>query len=63
MNKNYKKIRDRCRKGIPSAIRPKAWLYLSGGQSLMEAHPNVYHELLEQEGDPQIIDEIKRDRK
>lgn len=62
MNKNYKKIRDRCRKGIPSAIRPKAWFYLSGGHSLLVAHPNVYQELLEQEGDAQIIDEIKRDQ-
>lgn len=62
MNKNYKKIRERCRKGIPSAVRAKAWFYLSGGRSLQEAHPNLYHELLEREGDPQIIDEIKRDQ-
>lgn len=47
---------------IPSAVRPKAWFYLSGGQSLLEAHPNVYYELLEQEGDAQIIDEIRRDQ-
>lgn len=62
MNKNYKKIRDRCRKGIPSAIRPKAWFYLSGGQTLLDANTNLYQELLQQEGDPQIIDEIKRDQ-
>lgn len=62
MSKNYKKIRERCRKGIPSAVRPKAWFYLSGGHSLLEAHPNVYQDLLEQEGDSQIIDEIKRDQ-
>lgn len=62
MNKNYKKIRDRCRKGIPSAVRPKAWFFLSGGQTLLDAHPNVYQELLDQEGDPQIIEEIKRDQ-
>lgn len=62
MNKNYKKIRDRCRKGIPSAIRPKAWFFLSGGHSLLEAHPNLYLELLQREGDPQIIDEIRRDQ-
>jgi hypothetical protein len=42
-------------------VRPKAWFYLSGGQSLLETHPNVYQELLEQTGDEQIIDEIKRD--
>jgi len=62
MNHNYKKIRERCRKGIPSAVRPKAWFYLSGGHSLLEAHPNVYQELLDQSGDPQIIEEIKRDQ-
>lgn len=29
MAKNYKKVRERCRKGIPQSVRPKAWFYLS----------------------------------
>jgi hypothetical protein len=62
MNKNYKKIRERCRKGIPSAVRPKAWFYLSGGHLLHEKYPNLYQELLKQPGNPQIIDDIKKDR-
>lgn len=62
MNKNYKKIRERCRKGIPSAVRPKAWYYLSGGQILHEKYPNKYQELLNEPGNPHIIDEIKRDQ-
>uniref|UniRef100_A0A8D9A0X1 TBC1 domain family member 10B n=1 Tax=Cacopsylla melanoneura TaxID=428564 RepID=A0A8D9A0X1_9HEMI len=35
MQKNYKKVRSRCRKGIPRKIRPLAWHYLCGGQLLM----------------------------
>lgn len=62
MNKNYKKIRERCRKGIPSAVRPKAWFFLSGGHNLYEANKTVYLELLAQPGDSQIIDEIRRDQ-
>ena len=28
-------VRDRCRKGVPSSIRPRAWQYLCGGNYLM----------------------------
>lgn len=62
MNKNYKKVRERCRKGIPSSVRPKAWFYLSGGNILLNKHPNLYNELLKQPGNPQIIEDIKKDR-
>ena len=30
MIKRYDKVRDRCRKGIPSAIRARAWQHLCG---------------------------------
>lgn len=30
MLKRYKKVRDRCRKGIPSALRARAWQHLCG---------------------------------
>lgn len=30
MMRNYKKVRERCRKGIPSSIRPRAWNFLCG---------------------------------
>ena len=32
----YKKVRSRCRKGIPPATRPEAWYYLCGAKYLME---------------------------
>lgn len=32
MMKNYKKVRQRCRKGIPSSVRPRAWIHLCGAQ-------------------------------
>lgn len=62
LTKNYKKIRNRCRKGIPQSVRAKAWFYLSGAYQLHEKHPNLYAELLQQEGNPQVIEEIKRDQ-
>ncbi|VVC97785.1 unnamed protein product, partial [Leptidea sinapis] len=61
MNKNYKKVRERCRKGIPASVRPKAWLYLCGGQLLLEKHPNEYEELLQAPGDPKCMDDIRKD--
>jgi len=53
-------IRDRCRKGIPKSVRPKAWFYLSGAYLLKKKNPNVYHELLEKPGNPSTIEEIKK---
>ena len=32
----YKKVRSRCRKGIPPATRPEAWFYLCGAKYLMD---------------------------
>lgn len=62
MSKNYKKIRDRCRKGIPKSVRPKAWFYLSGAYLLKKKNPDVYEELLKKPGNPATIEEIKKDK-
>jgi TBC1 domain family member 10 len=62
MSKNYKKVRERCRKGIPSAIRPKAWFYLSGAHLLHEKYPTLYEDLIKQPGNAHIISEIKKDQ-
>lgn len=62
MTKNYKKVRERCRKGIPSSVRPKAWFYLTGAYLLQQKYPDVYQEMLKQEGDPHIMEEIRKDQ-
>ncbi|XP_037974715.2 TBC1 domain family member whacked [Plutella xylostella] len=61
MSKNYKKVRERCRKGIPASVRPKAWLYLCGGSLLMSKHAAVYEQLRRAPGDPRCVDDIKKD--
>lgn len=55
-------IRDRCRKGIPKSVRPKAWFYLSGAYLLKKKNPDVYEELLKKPGNPATIEEIKKDK-
>uniref|UniRef100_A0A182VR32 Rab-GAP TBC domain-containing protein n=1 Tax=Anopheles minimus TaxID=112268 RepID=A0A182VR32_9DIPT len=62
MNTNYKKVRERCRKGIPDALRQKAWFLLTGANHLMAQFPDWYQHLLEAPGNPQIIDEIRKDQ-
>ena len=43
MMRNYKKVRERCRKGIPSSVRPRAWMHLCGAQYHM-INPDDRHE-------------------
>ena len=57
----YSKVRDRCRKGIPSSLRPRAWQHLSGGKFLMEKNKGIFDEILLQQGEPKWIDEIRKD--
>jgi len=61
MASKYKKVRDRCRKGIPSSIRPRAWQYLCGGRYLMKQNKGIFDELLSQPGDPKWMDDIRKD--
>uniref|UniRef100_A0A8D8RJ63 TBC1 domain family member 10B n=1 Tax=Cacopsylla melanoneura TaxID=428564 RepID=A0A8D8RJ63_9HEMI len=62
MQKNYKKVRSRCRKGIPRKIRPLAWHYLCGGQLLMgKPDTGCYAEFLSREGDPKYLADIQKD--
>lgn len=62
MSKNYKKIRDRCRKGIPQSVRPRAWFHLSGAYLLAKKHENMYEDLLKEPGNEHIIEEIRKDQ-
>uniref|UniRef100_A0A1B0BRH2 Rab-GAP TBC domain-containing protein n=1 Tax=Glossina palpalis gambiensis TaxID=67801 RepID=A0A1B0BRH2_9MUSC len=61
-NWSFLQIRDRCRKGIPKSVRPRAWFYLSGAYLLKKKNPNIYKELLEKPGNAHIIEEIKKDK-
>lgn len=62
MAKNYKKIRERCRKGIPDSMRQRAWTYLSGAYLLYEKHPKMYKDLLKEPVNDIIIDDIRKDQ-
>ena len=40
MMRNYKKVRERCRKGIPPSCRARAWLHLCGAKYQMDKTDN-----------------------
>ncbi|XP_066249005.1 TBC1 domain family member whacked [Euwallacea similis] len=61
MERNYRNIKERCRKGIPMSIRPRAWLYLCGGQMLLSKYPGRYEDCLNATGDTKCLEDIKKD--
>ncbi|CAJ0942067.1 unnamed protein product, partial [Mesorhabditis belari] len=63
MDDKFDKVRSRCRKGIPPALRGRAWKYLSGAAYQMEVSNNqyVFDYLQRQPGDPKFVDEIMKD--
>ncbi|XP_066459874.1 TBC1 domain family member 10A isoform X2 [Eleutherodactylus coqui] len=61
MAKRHKKIKLRCQKGIPPALRGRAWQYLSGSRVKMDQSPNKFTELDSMAGDPKWLDIIERD--
>lgn len=61
MSKRFKKVKERCRKGIPPSMRAKAWLYLSGGKFLLEHNQGRYENYLSQPGNLQSLEEIRKD--
>jgi hypothetical protein len=42
MLKRSKKVKERCRKGIPPSLRSRAWQYLSGSKYLMDSNKGRY---------------------
>ncbi|GAB6030205.1 hypothetical protein CHUAL_005880 [Chamberlinius hualienensis] len=61
MTKRYKKVRDRCRKGIPPSLRARAWQLLCGSQFLQEQSKLKFTDLDAQSGDVKWVDDIKKD--
>ena len=47
---HYKKVRSRCRKGIPSSVRPQAWFHLCGARALQKEQIS-FENLCTQEGE------------
>ncbi|XP_053392731.1 growth hormone-regulated TBC protein 1-A-like [Mercenaria mercenaria] len=50
-----------CRKGIPSAERPKAWMCLSGANERMKNNPHLYQQMLEMDHNKELVDTITLD--
>ncbi|XP_077995507.1 TBC1 domain family member 10B-like [Glandiceps talaboti] len=61
MSKRFKKVKQRCRKGIPPALRARAWQYLSGSKALMDKNKGKFDEIDAMPGNPRWVDEIERD--
>lgn len=61
LSKRFEHMKKRCRKGIPSAIRGKAWFYLSGGHISLAKYSKFYEKLEREPGDEQVCDEIRKD--
>lgn len=62
--KNRKRLKERCRKGIPQSLRSQAWMQLSGALKLKQARPSYYSDCLKNSANINIIgvtDEIRRD--
>ncbi|KAM9346154.1 TBC1 domain family member 10B [Symphorus nematophorus] len=57
----FQKVKLRCRKGIPSSLRAKAWQLLSNSQELLEANPGKFEELEREQGEAKWLDIIEKD--
>ncbi|XP_041813187.1 TBC1 domain family member 10B-like [Chelmon rostratus] len=57
----FQKVKLRCRKGIPSSLRSKAWQMLSNSQELLEANPGKFEELEREQGEAKWLDIIEKD--
>ncbi|XP_077398008.1 TBC1 domain family member 10B [Festucalex cinctus] len=57
----FQKVKMRCRKGIPSSLRSKAWQLLSNSQELLDANPGKFEELERESGEAKWLDIIEKD--
>ncbi|XP_028913947.1 TBC1 domain family member 10B [Ornithorhynchus anatinus] len=61
LSRRFQKVKLRCRKGIPSSLRAKAWQLLSNSQELLEQNLGKFEELERAPGDPKWLDVIEKD--
>ncbi|XP_057673750.1 TBC1 domain family member 10A-like isoform X2 [Corythoichthys intestinalis] len=57
----FQKVKMRCRKGIPSSLRSKAWQLLSNSQELLDTNPGKFEELEREPGEAKWLDIIEKD--
>ncbi|KAE8578641.1 hypothetical protein XENTR_v10023710 [Xenopus tropicalis] len=61
LSRRFQKVKLRCRKGIPSSLRAKAWQLLSNSEELLRKNPGKFEEMERQPGDPKWLDVIEKD--
>ncbi|XP_062342109.1 TBC1 domain family member 10B-like [Osmerus eperlanus] len=61
VSRRFQKVKLRCRKGIPSSLRAKAWQLLSNSKQLLDENPGKFEELEREPGDPKWLDIIEKD--
>ncbi|XP_015666046.2 TBC1 domain family member 10B-like [Protobothrops mucrosquamatus] len=61
LSRRFQKVKLRCRKGIPSSLRAKAWQLLSNSKELLDQNQGKFEELERQPGDPKWLDVIEKD--
>ncbi|XP_030636907.1 TBC1 domain family member 10B [Chanos chanos] len=61
ISRRFQKVKMRCRKGIPSSLRAKAWQLLSNSEELLTANRGKFEELEREQGDPKWLDIIEKD--
>ncbi|XP_023646829.1 uncharacterized protein [Paramormyrops kingsleyae] len=61
VSQRFQKLKMRCRKGIPSSLRAKAWQLLSNSQELLNSNPGKFEALEREQGDPKWLDIIEKD--
>lgn len=61
VKQRFQKVKMRCRKGVPSSLRARAWQLLSNSHELLQANPGKFEELEREQGEPKWLDIIEKD--
>ncbi|ESO13048.1 hypothetical protein HELRODRAFT_188085 [Helobdella robusta] len=61
MAKKFQKVKERCRKGIPSSMRAHSWQMLSGSAVCMYNRPGEFQRFLKLKGSETCLEDIRKD--